>query len=328
MFRKKPNFFYKKNVVVKLFLPLSWLYSFVFLILNIRLMRPKKIGKKVVCVGNIVVGGTGKTPLSCAICDVLQQRDKKVCFITKGYGRTLKKTITIPVKHGDIFHHQETGDEALLLSDHADTFVVNKRDAAKCGTYDVVICDDGFFDNSIHKDCQIVVFDGSFFVGNSYTLPIGPLRAGLRSLKHADFVIIANANQDFEKQSAILQRYLPAYKILQAHSHVASVHDKNKRYFAFSGLGENSKFINSLKQYGLDVVDSMGFEDHCNYNAEIFKRLEEAINRSGATGVITTAKDYVKIPKEVCAKFNLEVLEISYSITDVSRIVEFIGQDV
>ena len=326
MFKKKPKFFYKKSFISALLIPFSWIYFICFCIANIRLFKPKRVCKKTICVGNIVVGGSGKTPISIAIYKAFSKYYSSCCFITKGYGRKTKKPLILPCNHDLVFNASETGDEPILLSKYGDVFIVNKRSKADCHEYDLAICDDGYFDKSIYKDCQIVVFDSSFFVGNCRILPAGALRSWLKSLKKANFAIIANADENFENQVKFLEKgkYVVKEHILPAKLVVKSEHNKTKKYFAFSGIGENQKFLNSLKSYGINIVKFIGLNDHQEYSAKLLKKLTEEFVSSGADKMITTAKDYTKLSQEFCTKNDVEVFEIDYKIDGIEKIIEFV----
>ena len=324
MFRKKPKFFYKKCFLSTILLPLSWIYIVVFALLNLRIFKGKKVCKTTICVGNVVVGGSGKTPICLALGELLSKH-YDVCFITKGYGRESDKDMIVPHMHGKLFSPKEVGDEALLLSDVADVFVVSERDDARCQEYDVAICDDGFFDSSVRKDCKIAVFDGNFFVGNGRVLPAGPLRYCLESLKKADFVIITNYDlAGVEEQVALLANYVSNKRILYARQEVVSKHDRRAKYFAFSGIGENSKFLKTLENCKLSVVASFSFEDHTTYNKKKIEFLKLKFKESGATKMITTSKDFVKLPDEFTSECGVEVLEIKYEIINVEAIIGFV----
>lgn len=325
MFRKKPKYFYQKNIVATLLTPLSWLYILVFSASKIKLKKPINICPKTICVGNIVVGGSGKTPICLELCKLFQQKGKNVCFVTKGYGREKKTNTIVPCQHYLVFNAKEIGDEALLLNNQADVQVVNKRKQGNCHNYDVAICDDGFFDNTIQKTCNIAVFDGRFFMGNKKVLPAGPLRYRIKSLKKADFIIVTNTTEmEFLHYLAFLLHFSSIDKILLAKLVVKSTHNKRQKYLAFSGIGENSKFIDSLKAYGLNVVKEVGFEDHKKYTQEDIELLKQQFITSTADKFITTSKDYVKLPKDFCEAMRVEVFEIGYDIQDKESIFDFV----
>ena len=141
MIRKKPKYFYTKSIFAKMLIPLSMFYILVFAIVKFKISKPKKICKKTICVGNIVLGGSGKTPVCIALCEALKNRNCDVCFISKGYGRHLRSNFIIPHNHNALFNYKEVGDESLILSDYADVFVVNKSQLNHDESWQVV-CQD------------------------------------------------------------------------------------------------------------------------------------------------------------------------------------------
>ena len=328
MFNKKPKFFYKKTFFSTLLIPFSWIYFICFCFSTFRLFKPKKVCKKTICVGNIVVGGSGKTPISIALYEVFSKYYNNCCFITKGYGRKTEKPLVIPYQHNALFNTQETGDEAILLSQYGDVFIVNERKKANCKKYDLAICDDGYFDNSIHKDCKIAVFDGNFFIGNGRILPAGPLRSWMKSLRSADFIIITDVSEELYKQIDRLEKIknIPNDKILFAKLAVKSHHDLSKTYFAFSGIGENTKFLKNMQKYGINPIKFIEFEDHMNYNQKILDKITKEFQASKADKIITTSKDFVKLPQEFCLKNNVEIFEITYQIDKIEKIVSFVKE--
>ena len=321
MFKTKPQYFYNKNLLSILLLPLSWIYSIFFVIKTYKFFKGKKISNITICVGNIVVGGSGKTPICIEIGKKLKKHNK-ICFLTKGYNRKDNgRSVIIPERHKELFDIVETGDEAILLSEIADTFIVKKRNERNLTNYDIAITDDGYFDNTIHKDIVIAVFDGNFFIGNGKVLPAGPMRYYLKSLSKADFVIITNAtNNDFEMQKIFLQQYIDKNNILLADLSVISKHSKYDMYIAFSGIGENEKFFRTLQKDDMLIIDAIGFEDHCEYNEKHLQKIRDVSQKHNIKRLITTSKDYAKLPKSFCNEFDIEVLEIKYVINGFERI--------
>ena len=328
MFERKPNYFSKKNWQSLSLLPLSLIYRIFFLLFNIKLFKQKKNCKKTICVGNIVCGGSGKTPICIALFKYFSTLNYKVCFITKGYRRKTNKNIVVPKNHNSFYLNEEIGDEASFLCKYTDTFVVKHRGEAKCMSYDIAIMDDGFFSKSIKKDCNIAVFDAEYFIGNGFVLPAGPMRYNLNALKKADFTIVTNARDiNFLKCVEKLQQYINKSHILEARLIITSKHNSKESYFAFSGIGHNNKFLNTLKSLKINVVGINKFEDHCKYTQKQIKKLHDNIVASGAKRVITTSKDFVKLPQQFIAKFNVEVLQIGYEIKGVEKIDNFLKID-
>ena len=323
MFRTKPKYFYKINLISYLLLPFSWIYLLFFFISNIRFRKPKRLANKTICVGNIVCGGSGKTPICLELGRLLNERKENFCYITKGYGRQTEENIVIPKNHNLLFNYKNTGDEALLLSNEADVFVVNNRQKAKCIGYDKVIFDDGFFDKSVKKDVNIAVFDGEFFIGNGCVLPAGPLRNIITSITKADFVIITNPNDNkINEQISFLSVFISRYRILTAKLEVKSKLDKKAKYIAFSGIGENDKFFKTAKESGLNIVDFVGFEDHTEYTMDKIKMLKKKFKNSGANKFLTTTKDAVKLSSDFLQQ--TDIFEIGYTIENVDEIFDFL----
>lgn len=325
MFKKKPSFFYKKDFISTILVPFSWIYFLCFFIANLRFSRPKMICKKTICIGNIVVGGSGKTPICIVLCEALSKKFKNICFITKGYGRKSREHFFVSSEDSYIFDVNDIGDEPKLLGEYSDVFVVKKRNKVKCSNYDLAICDDGFFDKSIYTDCKIAVFDGNFFIGNGRMLPAGPLRSTMKYLKKADFVIITNnVNDEIQQKIKVVKKYVHEDNILCANLVVTSKHDKTKKYFAFSGIGENGKFLKSLNNYGIEIVGFVGFEDHQEYSDEILDCLQNDFIKSGADKLITTTKDFVKLSSHFRFLDKVDVFKISYEIADIDKIISFV----
>ena len=325
MFEKKPKYFSKKNCKSLALTPFSLIYEIFFLLCNIKFSKPKKICKKTICVGNIVCGGSGKTPICIALYKYFASLQYKVCFITKGYRRTTNTNIIVPKKHNSFYLNKEIGDEASFLCRYADTFIVQHRGEAKCFAYDITIMDDGFFTKSVKKNCNIAVFDAEYFIGNGFTLPAGPMRYNLHAIKNADFIIITNS-KDIHLLKCIekLQKYIQKSHILQADLIVTSKHSLKENYFAFSGIGHNNKFFNTLKSLKINIIGLAQFEDHCRYTKKQIEKLQISILCSGAKRAITTSKDYVKLPQWFITKFNIEVLQIEYEIKGVEKINNFL----
>lgn len=326
MFKMKPKYFYKQNFVSKLLRIFSFFYLLGFhvigLLHKLSFRSKKRLGKHVICIGNIVCGGSGKTPVCIEIGKYLNAHRLDGCFITKGYNRKSKEETNIPKDHHQLFSVDQVGDEALLLSKEADVFVVNKRSQSQCidGKYDFIILDDGLFDDSIVKDVNVVVFDSNFFIGNGYVLPAGPLRTRFKTLAKADFVILTDVKDDGRVQNQInmLSVYVDRSKILKAKLKVKSRHNKAEKYVAFAGIGENQKFFDTLKREGLNVVGEVAFEDHVWYDQKNIDILATKFKELQATKFITTSKDYVKLPEEF--RENVEILEIGYEIPGLEAI--------
>ena len=274
----KPKFWHKKNSLISFFLfPFSLCFQFL-------LISKKYLGKKknfsipIICVGNIYVGGTGKTPLCIELFNILRKLNKKIAIIKKFY-----KT------HEDEFK--------LIESKNIKLFKNRSRAAAikeaEIENYDCVILDDGFQDSSIVKDLNIICFNEEQLAGNEMTLPSGPLRESLSSLENSQIVVInGNVNKFFENKIKNISSDISIYysNYLPTNLNKFTEHD----LLAFAGIGNPNNFFNLLKKNNLNVVEKISFPDHYNYSRE---ELDELVNFSIKNNlkIVTTSKDYFRI---------------------------------
>jgi len=172
------RFWKKRSMLNYALLPFSLLYWIGHLVTFYIINRPKKVGAYVICVGNAIVGGSGKTPICAVLAKSLNAGGHNVAIITRGYAR---KSISLDVikvrKDSD---YRDVGDEALILSQYAPTYVscskVKAAERAILDGADVVIMDDGYQNNSIHKDFNVLLISAEYGIGNGFILPAGPLR--------------------------------------------------------------------------------------------------------------------------------------------------------
>ena len=268
--------------------PLGCVYAY-FVRRRLNKTKPYQPKVPVVCVGNLCVGGSGKTPVALAVADFFLKKGKKVVFLSHGYKSTRQDIVV------DLNDTKGVGDEALLMAKKAPT-VVNKnraegvRRAEKMGA-EVVVMDDGFQNPSVVKTLSILVFDGKYGIGNGACIPAGPMRETLaEGLKRADAVIIMGEDKTGlkEKIKGINTRMQVLKGTLEP-----SLVLKGKKGFAFAGIGHPEKFFEMLKKYGVVLTGTKNFPDHFNYTEKTMRTLlkkDEVL--------LTTAKDMVKIPSE------------------------------
>jgi tetraacyldisaccharide 4'-kinase len=300
MYFIKPKFWdKKKNSFLSILLyPLSIIY---YLILEIKkkVYIPKKFNIPIICVGNIYIGGTGKTSAAIEIAKILNQF-KKICFLTKGYGRKSKKDIYLNELNIYNQNLEDTGDEALLLNKFGHVYISNNRLEAikniiKLG-YDAIILDDGFQDHLIFKNINILCFDSKNWIGNNNLIPAGPLREPLTAIKEANFIIIkGEKNQIIEKK---IKKISPNVKIIYAENRIENIETfKNKSFIAFTGIGNPYSFFNTLIDNNIKIIKQIIYPDHFQFTEKNYKTLfQEAENNN--CNLITTEKDYVRINKK------------------------------
>jgi len=250
-----------------------------------RHVRPYRARARVICIGNLTAGGSGKTPVALAIAARLQARGKRVFFLTRGYGGRDHGPAQVQASS----NVAEMGDEALLLAVSAPTIVARNRaegaaQAAAQGA-EIIVMDDGHQNFTLAKDASIVVVDGESGFGNGLMIPAGPLREPVaQGLSRADAVVVMNAGEPD----------LQGYKgpVLRARLKVESEAFKGRRVFAFAGIGKPEKFVASLKQAGAIVTGAQFFADHHPFRPGEIAALKV---RAGTAQLVTTEKDFVRL---------------------------------
>jgi len=281
---RAPEFWNRDGVGATLLAPLGALYG-LSVAWNARHAKPYRATAKVICVGNLTAGGSGKTPVALAIAALAQAKGQKVYFLTRGYGGS--EAGPVEVKPGD--RAEQVGDEALLLSQAAPVIVARNRAPgamlADVRGADIIVMDDGHQNFAVAKDLSLVVVDGESGFGNGHMIPAGPLRESVRQgLRRADAVIVmGHGNPDLGGyQGPVLNaRLVPEGDFL-----------RGKRVFAFAGIGRPEKFVATLKTAGALVMGSQFFADHHPFQPGEIAALRA---RADSAQLVTTEKDFVRL---------------------------------
>ena len=299
----KPKFWDKNQI--SFFSVLLFPISLLIKVLNFFkrfLTKTNQSSIPIICVGNIYLGGTGKTPLCIEIFSILKNLNMNPVFVRKKY---------------DSFQ-----DEADLQKQVGPVYQNNKRiEAVKEALQDkanVAILDDGFQDFSINKDLSIVCFNKKQWVGNGLIIPSGPLREGLSALKRANCVVInGEKNRDIENKIFSKNKEI---KIFYAKYRAQNINEfKNKKVIAFAGIGNPENFFNLLKDNKIDIIEEIKFPDHHKYSEET---LESLINKTkkNNTILLTTEKDYFRIDENY--KQNINFLKIEVEIENRNQFID------
>ncbi len=273
--------------------PLSILFLIFSSIINLY-KKQKKFSIPIICVGNIYVGGTGKTPLASEIFKIIKSTGKNPGFIKKSYDYLVDE-IKMLEKIGKIYSDKkrEKAINALISSKH-----------------DVAILDDGYQDFSIKKDFSILCFNSKQLIGNGLVIPSGPLREKLKSISRADCIFInGKKNLDFEK---IIYKINPNLKIFYSKYIIKDLNKMtNKNIIAFAGIGNPSNFFDQLKEQNVNLIKTYSFPDHHNYKREELENIVEESKKNHAL-VVTTEKDFLRLSEEsklICeyVKVDLEI---------------------
>ena len=312
---KTPTHWKDLNILSIILAPAGWIYGLATA-LRLWLKTPQKVSAKVICIGNLTAGGTGKTPVAVSLAALLQQNGKNPYFISRGYGGRLKNLQVDSGRHSAA----DVGDEPLLLARQAPVIINPDRYKgallAEQEGADYIVMDDGFQNPSLYKDISFVVIDGSFGFGNGLCIPAGPLREfkGM-GLKRANAVIILGEDRH---RLADTFGNLPVFK-----GKIKPISPSPLTYdiVAFAGIGRPAKFYQTLRECGFNIVASRDFPDHHFYNQAELSELLDLGTRHKAP-VYTTAKDFVKIPPRLQNKF--KVLEIAVEWENPADMANFL----
>jgi len=274
----KPKYWAKKNSLIGYFLlPLSIFFQ-ILLILRNKIIKKEETSIPVICVGNIYVGGTGKTPLSIEIVKILKKLNKKTAIIKKAY-----------LEHEDEFKLIESNQVSLFKNSSRHKAIY---DAIK-NNFDYVVLDDGFQDFSIKKHLNIICFSEKQLLGNEMTLPSGPLREPISSLKRCQIVVInGKKNTEFEKRIKNISSNISIYYSRYMPSNLENF--ENKNLLAFAGIGNPENFFSLLEENNLKIIKKISFPDHYNYTIKELKNLIDFSLRKNLK-IITTEKDFFRI---------------------------------
>lgn len=305
---KSPKFWYKRNNIISVLLsPLSLSYKIIHRIYY-RLSREVKVSIPTICVGNLVLGGIGKTPVVIAIRKLLSDNYKNIFVILRGY-RRYSSDVRIVNKNDE---PKDVGDEAILHNNYGQVCVAldRKEGANLCieNKADLLILDDGFQTKHIKKDISLIVCDTLNKFGNEKIFPAGPLREGIEfGLSRADAIILINNS----KNSLKLDRSF-GLPIFHAKKKIEIPNLKTKNIFAFCAIGSPENFYNSLSENGLNIKQKKSFPDHYFYSDSDIEKIINLAENSKLE-IITTEKDIIKIKKIYRKKIKIVKLQIIFS---------------
>ena len=303
---KKPKFWdYKKpNIYAYLLLPVTILIK-IFITFK---KKPKtKIKIKTICVGNIYVGGTGKTSLSLKINELLRNKNIKSCFVKKFYKNQI--------------------DEQEILRAQGRLFLSKDRiegvlDAEK-ENYEIAILDDGLQDQSIIYDTSIICFNTINWIGNGMTIPSGPLRESINSLKNYKHLFLNGNLENLEtikkeilKINSKINIYIGKYEPKNLNEF-----DTNHKYLVFSGIGNHKTFISMLKENNFKILKEVEYADHYKYTKKDLDEIIESANQLNCK-IITTEKDFIRLGNYTSGK--IKFIKSELKIINEDKFIESI----
>lgn len=322
---KFPKFWLKQSKakfvdISVLFAPLSLLWKF-FSYLSTLFGKNEIMPIPVVCVGNITLGGNGKTPTVIKFFQLLRNLGYNPHIVSRGYKSKLKGPLLVCSQTNS---HIEVGDEPLMLATYGPTWVSRERSlgiksAAKANA-DIVILDDGFQNNSVFKDFSFVVVDTSVGFGNEKIIPAGPLREPINvGLQRADMIIAIGSKSEQEAFGAKIKIFtnteLVHGKLVPSSSNFDI---RNKKVICFAGIAHPKKFFHFVESLGAKVLKTYSFPNHKPLKEKTLKRLAAEAKKNGAF-LVTTEKDFVRIPlqykeliKEIKVELTLDNTDLIY----------------
>lgn len=310
------------GVVANLLLPFGAAWDAAGL-LRRSLARPYHAPVPVLCVGNMVAGGTGKTPVALALTAYLASCGIALHVVTRGYGGRLSGPVRVDPTRHDAF---AVGDEALLLAQRAPCWVARDRAAgvraAVLAGARTILLDDGFQNPTIAKTMSLIVVDAGYGFGNGRVIPAGPLRESLaRGLARADAVVLLGTDAEACSVERIgIGESLPVVPALL--QPIAGERLAGSRLFAFAGIGRPEKFFATVRGIGATLVGMRAFPDHHPFRAGEVDQLRRAAERAQAR-LVTTAKDIVRVPRT--KRSGIEVLEVEIRWPDPTALAGLIA---
>ncbi len=304
---KKPNFWdYKKpNIIAYILYPLSFIIQLIKSLTKKN--KKKKFKIKTICIGNMYIGGTGKTSLSLKLNKILSKKKINSCFVKKFYKNQI--------------------DEQKLLENNGKLFISSERSKAikqaEIEKYDVAILDDGLQDESIECDLNFVCFNNINWIGNGMTIPSGPLREKINNLKKYDHIFLNGNLENLEslkeevlKINPKINIHLGKYKPLNLDNF-----NKDEKYLVFSGIGNHQTFVTMIENYGLNILKDIEFPDHYKYKKkDLDKILNEAKNLN--CKIITTEKDHYRLNNFFIDQ--IKFIKIELQIIDEEKFIKTI----
>lgn len=305
---KKPIFWdlKKPNVLSNILNPLTFLIKINNFILS---LKKKKFSQKLktICIGNIYLGGTGKTPTTIKLYNYFKKLNIKVSTAKKFYSTQ--------------------NDELKILEEKTNLISGKNREEiiniANQKNRELLIFDDGLQDKYVTYNLEFVCFDTNNWIGNGRLIPAGPLREDLKSLKKYDGVFLKDENENINSIMSLIKSYNPNIKIFKTNYKIINLDQFNlsDNFLIFSGIGNPESFKRILEKKNFRIIEEIIFPDHYQYTEKDIKEIKFLADKMNAK-IITTEKDFVKIKN--FENKDIKFLEIELEIFDEKELLEFI----
>lgn len=317
--------------------PIAYIYQFIIFARNklfdINLFKIRSLSKPVISIGNLTVGGTAKTPFTIFISKHLKNKGVRVGILSRGYGR--KSTGTIVVSNGKKILNSliKSGDEPTLIAKKTnDIPIVVDSNRYRGGNYliseynpDIIILDDGFQHRSLKRDLDILLVNSLDKRKNHKLIPIGKLREPWKNYKRADVLIKTKSNL-IEDTGFLTKRINKTNKnIFISESHIkisntftekkfTKINLSNKNIITLTAIADHKSFITAIKRTNCNLVKTLNFRDHYNFNQNLWNKIESSIQKLNIEFILTTEKDWVKI-EPLKRKTSIIIFELNVTIS-------------
>jgi len=306
------------------------------------LLPGARLDATVVSVGNLSLGGTGKTPITATLARRAQAAGRRVAVLSRGYRRRSSGRVLVADHDGVRADVDAAGDEALLLARALPgVAVVVDRDRASAGRFavrtlgaDLLLLDDGFQHLAVERDLDIVLIDATTDPERARTLPAGRLREPLDALRHADVVLLTRAHHAHDEIGLrrTLRRYAPGcpiYPVRHTYTALVDVHGRSESVdelagagvLALSSIGNPVQFERDLECLGARITERLRFRDHHRYRASDLELVIERARRAGSERIVTTTKDLIRLEALPEPPLPLHALTIEPVIADLDELV-------
>ena len=273
---------------------------------------------KTICVGNIYVGGTGKTPLAIELHRIFKKLRRKTVFIKKFYNESIDEQILlekegpcISAKHGRL----------------------NALKGAIIKRFNLAIFDDGLQDKSVNYNLRIVCFNKQNFIGNGFLIPAGPLRESIESLKEYDVVFLNGHGNNIKKKISRIKEINKKIKIFETTYRLIKEKKINKKdkFVAFAGIGTPDNFKKTLNSHGFNITKFLPYPDHYNYSDIEIKKIKQ-IAKSYKAKILTTEKDFLRIKNNNQLKNNktnqINFLKMKLEIKNEKKFINYLNSKI
>jgi tetraacyldisaccharide 4'-kinase len=273
---------------------------------------------KTICVGNIYVGGTGKTPLAIELHRIFKKLRRKTVFIKKFYNESIDEQILLE-KEGPCISAKNGRLNALKVA-------IIKR-------FNLAIFDDGLQDKSVNYNLRIVCFNKQNFIGNGFLIPAGPLRESIESLKDYDVVFLNGYGNNIKKKISRIKEINKKIKIFETTYRLIKEKKVNKKdkFVAFAGIGTPDNFKKTLNSHGFNITKFLPYPDHYNYSDIEIKKIKQ-IAKSYKAKILTTEKDFLRIKNNNQLKNNktnqINFLKMKLEIKNEKKFINYLNSKI